>query len=441
MESYIQEDYVCNTVIDFEKFCDYIAANKPQTTKRGHLPRQACLEINQNSVHPYEMLKKNPFMDDYPSILLWFQLGLEMGLLEYNNDHKGKPTLEVSENYARYKVLNGFTKYFAFFSSWYFDLNHDSIYSDNIKREMDIFGGIGKFFEILCRWKDHCWIRRDDQFNRYKGTRDAQWFLQLLMKYYPQFLRHFMNLSWIECHEDVIAKDAYYGGGPGVAIQSMRITGLGLLMARASEKRHFSWVNKFNKSNFFLMSDSEKTEYYKTMKAIEKGKEGMLDPFIACFPPGSIDLDTLDSLFNTSHMDKPAAAYDFRLTHGRNFSCVIRCSSLHTFEDLHYAIQDALNFDNDHLYSFFLDGKQYSNNCVNCPDAHKYDSPTTDAYTLADARLRNKQQILYLFDYGDQWEFKLTVTFAGESTEVPDTPVILKTKGEPPEQYPSWDEE
>ena len=165
-----------------------------------------------------------------------------------------------------------------------------------------------------------------------------------------------------------------------------------------------------------------------------------MDPFINCFPPNSIDFDVVSSLFDSLLNDNSTAIYDCHVSYNRGFSCVIRCSSSHTFMDLHNAIQEAFGFDDDHLYSFFLDGKRYSSHAVHRPETEDYDSPKSNEYTLADARLRNSQRILYLFDYGDQWEFSIIVKIVKDEVDAPIVPLLLKTKGKPPEQYPSWDE-
>jgi hypothetical protein len=54
---------------------------------------------------------------------------------------------------------------------------------------------------------------------------------------------------------------------------------------------------------------------------------------------------------------------------------------------------------------------------------------------LGEARLRDRQNILYLFDYGDQWEFEITVRVIDEPNQST-KPTIVKSVGESPEQYP-----
>ena len=91
MEAYIKEDAILGTVTEFEKFCDYIDAQKPVSTKRGYLPGKACADISQNSAYPYQTARKNAWMDDCPSIMLWFHLAMETGLIEYNNNRRRVP--------------------------------------------------------------------------------------------------------------------------------------------------------------------------------------------------------------------------------------------------------------------------------------------------------------------------------------------------------------
>ena len=223
---------------------------------------------------------------------------------------------------------------------------------------------------------------------------------------------------------------------PTLVVQSVRITPLGEIFADASKTRHFDWINKFADP---IVPRQLGKLYDKVMDAIDENKEGPLDPFVSCFPADSIDFAKLSSLSDSLHEDKPPIIYDCRLSYD-NFSCIIRCSSLHTFDDLHDAIQKAVCFGNDHLYSFFLDGKKYSRNAVCCPYQKDEDSPKANEYTLGDAGLRNNQRILYLFDYGDDWMFDILVKVVKEEMDLPTVPLIIKVKGEPPEQYGSWDD-
>ena len=168
-----------------------------------------------------------------------------------------------------------------------------------------------------------------------------------------------------------------------------------------------------------------------------------------------------------------------------------------TLEDLHFAIQDAYEWDADHLYSFFMSGKAWDTSTEFClpegsdpwgeptdDEEEEWPEPTpeereqalralfgggegmtveemqahVDAFweeylaeeealgpgnvqitTLEELNLEPKQEFMYLFDYGDGWCFKVRVHAINPDTPEGDYPCIVESVGEAPEQYPSWD--
>ena len=82
-----------------------------------------------------------------------------------------------------------------------------------------------------------------------------------------------------------------------------------------------------------------------------------------------------------------------------------------TLFDLHWIIQKAFDWDNDHLYSFYLSNKLYDRETEysGTPDGDYlesnffYEKPAKPAAAteLRDLNLLTGQEFLYLFDYGD----------------------------------------
>jgi hypothetical protein len=165
-------------------------------------------------------------------------------------------------------------------------------------------------------------------------------------------------------------------------------------------------------------------------------------------------------------------------------------------EDLHFAIQDAYEWDADHLYSFFMSGQAWDTSTEYClPEGSDpwgvplYDEGSEEPVgleldeekraqlfqildeqfgippeltkgvladfeqqiaaepgdvrttTLESLDLKPKQEFMYLFDYGDEWRFKVRVHAINENAD-PDAeyPRLVESVGEAPEQYPAWDE-
>lgn len=116
-------------------------------------------------------------------------------------------------------------------------------------------------------------------------------------------------------------------------------------------------------------------------------------------------------------------------------SCVrrIKLDDTCTLDMLHYYIQKSVDFDMDHLYYFQIGGgsrerKYYSPQC----DDETY---LADEFTLAKLHLYEGMRFQYLFDFGDQWLFQITVEQILQ--EDPSDTEIIIVSGENPIQY-AW---
>ena len=119
---------------------------------------------------------------------------------------------------------------------------------------------------------------------------------------------------------------------------------------------------------------------------------------------------------------------------------VIEICSSSFLEDLHLAIQDAVDFDNDHMYEFFIARTERSRERVSFNDENGelYDATIGSLYPLPD-----RQHLYYLFDYGDYWIFRITrINKAHRETGSHLTyPRLTHETGKRPEQYPAEGEE
>ncbi len=137
----------------------------------------------------------------------------------------------------------------------------------------------------------------------------------------------------------------------------------------------------------------------------------------------------------------PTGAYWLRVElphHG--VSRTLALPAEYTLDDLHLQIQKAVNFDDDHLYQFFMNprnpynGEQYYD--PRAVDGWTRGFPAADT-TLAMLNLYEGQRFLYIFDFGDHWEFYLTVV-----RHLPDDTSgkarIVEKVGKLPKQYSGW---
>lgn len=109
-----------------------------------------------------------------------------------------------------------------------------------------------------------------------------------------------------------------------------------------------------------------------------------------------------------------------------------------TLVDLHYALQSAFGWDDDHLYAFWLQGGFWA------PDCDHYVSPhhatTSDPLGQSACRpigelgLQPGQAIAYVFDFAREWRVALKVREVVADRERR-SPRLLESAGAAPPQY------
>jgi hypothetical protein len=66
--------------------------------------------------------------------------------------------------------------------------------------------------------------------------------------------------------------------------------------------------------------------------------------------------------------------------------------------------------------------------------------PSTEAVKVGDLPLKPGNTMTFLFDFGDNWEFFITLEEIQPGKPKRNSNKILERKGQAPEQYPDWDE-
>ena len=125
---------------------------------------------------------------------------------------------------------------------------------------------------------------------------------------------------------------------------------------------------------------------------------------------------------------------------------VLTVGSEHTFQELHWAIQKAYKFDDDHGYSFYMNGEAGSQSGDRFTDPQTLSGgldgeKPANAYVIGEAGLYEGMQFLYIFDFGDDWRFNITVLSIQEGAKEPKNIKVVETKGKAPKQYDFDDED
>lgn len=128
----------------------------------------------------------------------------------------------------------------------------------------------------------------------------------------------------------------------------------------------------------------------------------------------------------------------------------IEIAANQTLGDLGDAIPLAFDFDDPHLWSFFLSGKPWDRSTDYALSSEG--DPFTGQRPRAAHRVRirdvpfpgttGKKEFLFLFDYGDEWHFGVKLIRTSDSVAPGATyPRVVASQGDAPPQYPDVDED
>jgi hypothetical protein len=103
-------------------------------------------------------------------------------------------------------------------------------------------------------------------------------------------------------------------------------------------------------------------------------------------------------------------------------------------------ILDAFDFDSDHLYSFIFRNRIGVLMEVNHPYMDD-NPPCADEFLVGDLPIQPGESMVFLYDFGDHWEFNVNLEKIDFLKSGKKRPMLLESVGKAPQQYEYSDEE
>lgn len=143
---------------------------------------------------------------------------------------------------------------------------------------------------------------------------------------------------------------------------------------------------------------------------------------------------------DVEEVEGPVTAYLFKVKfrHAKRIWRKIEVAEQQTLHHLHLAILDAIGWDEDHLYSFFMSNRAWDRVTEYASPHAEEEARNAGRARIGDLGLKPKQKFLYLFDYGDCHEFEVEVVGVNPDAPAGRYPRLVESRGEAPEQYPDW---
>jgi len=102
------------------------------------------------------------------------------------------------------------------------------------------------------------------------------------------------------------------------------------------------------------------------------------------------------------------------------------------FDSLAEHIIDAYEFSDDHLYCFFLKNQFGQQFRINHPILEE--PPYTDKVKIGEIGLREQETLIFLYDFGDDWQFEVELEKIDTDSVQKLKPEIIEFHGDPVDQ-------
>jgi hypothetical protein len=381
---------------DFEILLNLLKDNGLPITASGQLPLRTLADINARLTHPLQVNLERPQQKSYPPIQGLYLL-LRASGLTYGGGTGKKPSLLLDEAvYQQWVKLNPTERYCSLLETWV------------LRGKPEI---VGERWRPLDRIPENIgqsasfYFRIPEVGMPIAGNRDNTQMLSYTPGWHNLGLLDLFGLIRVEEGESQL--------GQGWQITAVHRTPLGdaLLMVL--------YVNFLETVSRIFQIDDERPTPVRSLQPV-------LQPY---FP-------NWKNILAPSAWNFREGTYTFKVSLGSVW-WRIAIGAQATMDALAWIILDAVGFDRDHLYEFSYRNRVGARETVTHP--YHDEGPYTSEILIGDVPISVGQIMTFLFDFGDHWEFTVTLEQVDSDT-VTSKSRILETHGKPPEQYPQWDE-
>jgi len=415
----ITEKFPSTIVTDYDKFLAEVQGPSSYLTKSKHWIDRATL-YSLNQAMQARNVDASPKTDQiyYPLLNFFYHISLAANffqLVKVKSKHRLQPTNIIAE----YEQLNTPEKYFSLFEAfwvytdWIVILREDKYVSEYDIPQDD------QFIATLCD------LPSDKEIGLGQILKRTKCFHQLGFAHIIRMLSFFGLLTYK--FKSLSPKEQYSKGY--IKLKSIKITPFGSsFFELLDKKRPFTlWNMPFR---HFTGAEYPGKDF-EDQHSIH---EVFYEPFRQMLATGTAIEKGLPIL----KPDNLKGGFIFKVSIDGTWR-TISTSGQSTLDDLHLAIQKAYNFGNDHLYSFSLDPlRLHSRKSYHSPEGSEY--PYASEVYIGQLNLYVGQKLLYVFDYGDWWDFSIEVIEITKEPHFGDYK-LLQQHGEGPEQYPEFDDE
>lgn len=414
----ITDEYPTYIVKDFLTFLGYIENNTIKLTKTNqYFTRKDLVSVYSLMSEPKLNVSVKSNQPAYPLLHLFFHLALQLELLQKRSVGGGMIAAVHREHLVEFKRMTPSERYVSLLECFWTEADWKEL-------QGGYYGKAPSNVDVLFEFLEPFPANKELKVSRYGN-------LKYVLFDYEHFLFYFSYFGlWniVLDEEKTKEKSVNYHEAKTIVLTPL-FKCLERVLVETWEDRTHSLMDALDILDFLqIFSPSPILEEIQVHQQEEnEQKESLFTLLKPLFAEGE-----LTTTLNNREKTIVNGKYLFKVA--LNHSCwrTVQLSESHTLLDLHELIQEAFAFDDDHLYAFYMDRKKFSKHCYNSPlDSN---GPFVNDAKIGNLHLYEGQRFLYLFDFGDEWEFNIDIMKITEGIENVSA-LICDRKGNAPLQY------
>jgi len=379
---------------DFEILLEFVATEAVFVTGVSHLfPMRMLSQLNRSLSSPISVTLKRPLQKSYPNIhgLYLLLRASGMGVLQ---KLEGKTILAVDEAVVeRWNTLNETEQYFTLLQAWWCR-GSEEVFGDYVAGGNDYRYRCLNFFTKIPQ----------EGIRVEKGHKKLDAF-----KYYPGL----HNLALMEQFGFIEIKQREANANQGWAIEQIQSKDFGETLM-GSLLDHLGDLE--NDDAFWCSTETSREKEFKLWK----------DSIHPHFPE-------LNQLLSFPEHRFQEGIHTFKVSVWKSWRR-IAVSGNTRLDQFAATILNAFEFNHGHMYRFTYKSRFGLTSEIDHPYLED-ESPAADALCLGDLPLYPNLEIIFLYDFGSNWEFSVVLESIGEETTQTYSQEILETHGKAPSQY------
>ncbi len=397
-ESALDENTPGTILHDFKALMEYLRAEPlTLTNKQRQLPLRSLPEINARLAHPIQLGLKRPVQKSYPHVNGLYLLVRASGLT-YVDETVTKPVLLIDPMVDQvWTSLNPSERYGNLLETWL------------LRGKPEIIGDSRSTFSISRNFRKWKYLHDSIPYGgmQIAGDRDAE----ASLAYAPEW----HNLGLLDLFGLIHVQRGVPEEGNGWRIERVHRTPFGDALYALLYAQFLGGYDRIQQMEAEVQ---------------EEGRFGSLQPVLQPYwPTWERNLSIPPWVFREgTHIFKVALG---------SVWWRIAISARSNLETLSNAILNIIEFTHDHLYQFTYQNRFGAVDAVFHP--YMDEKPSAAQVSIGDLPLQVGQMMYYTYDFGDWWEFDVTLERVDDEMQI-EAPVVIESHGEPPEQYPRADD-